>query len=262
MVESGEARVHQVGGWRFDAVAGELSNGDVRRRLEDRAARTLELLCRAGGQVVSHQALVEAIWNGRTLSPNSTAVVIADLRRALGDDARNPRILETVPKRGYRLVAAPSATDRTDAARPPHRRWLGLAGALGVFTLGGGLLVWRSTHPRLLLGVGAVINETGRPVYEPLSRSVSELTLTRLGRLPGVRLVRGRVEAGLPADPARRLNLQGRLAMWSGQPTVYLTAVDPRSGAVVWSGMALGPEDALPANIDKALKDFEASLDR
>lgn len=261
MVESGEARVHQVGGWRFDAVAGELSNGDVRRRLEDRAARTLELLCRAGGQVVSHQALVEAIWNGRTLSPNSTAVVIADLRRALGDDARNPRILETVPKRGYRLVAAPAATDRVDAVPPPHRRWLGLAAAgLGVVMLGGGLFAWRSSHPRLLLGVGAVVNETGRPAYEPLARSVSELTLTRLGRLSGIRLVRGRIDAGLAADPARRLNLQGRLAMWSGHPTVYLTAVDPRSGAVVWSGMALGPEDSLPANIDNALKDFEASL--
>ncbi len=249
-------RVYQVGDWRFDAAAGELSRGGERRRLEDRAARTLEFLCNHRGAVISQQQLVDAIWSGRALSPNSIAVVMTDLRRALGDDARNPHILETVPKRGYRLVQQPIAASGAEPEPSPGRRRV-LAGAALVAVLGaGGLYAWRAGRPQTVVGVGEVVNQTGRADFQPLARSVSELTLTYLGRAKGLSLVRGAVGTG----SGRRLNLQGRLAMWSGQPTVYFTAVDAGSRQVVWSGMALGPEDALPANIDRALKDFEARL--
>ena len=251
-------RVHQVGDWRFDAAAGELSRGDERRRLEDRAARTLEFLCNHRGAVVSQQQRVDAIWSGRVLSPNSIAVVITDLRRALGDDARDPRLLETVPKRGYRLIAQPLAAGVEASESPPDRRRVLTGAAIVALLAAGGLYAWVSRRPGIVVGVGEVMNQTGQDEYLPLARSVSGLTLTYLGRAEGLTLVRGAVGAG----SGRRLNLQGRLAMWSGQPTVYFTAIDAASGRVVWSGMALGPEPALPANIDKALKDFEATLAR
>ena len=252
----GGERVYQVGDWRFDAAAAELRRGDERRRLEDRAARTLEFLCGRRGEVVSQQELVDAIWSGRALSPNSLAVVMTDLRRALGDDARNPRLVETVPKRGYRLVEQPEST-AAGLERPATDRRLMLAGAAVVAVVAtGGLYAWLKGRPEVLIGVGEVVNQTGRAAYQPLARSVSELTLTYLDRAQGLTLVRGAVAAG----SGLRLNLQGRLAMWSGLPTVYFVAIDPRTGKVTWSGMALGPEDSLPANIDKALKDFEASL--
>jgi DNA-binding winged helix-turn-helix (wHTH) protein len=246
-----EGRTHSIGDWRFDAAAGELTRNGERRRLEDRAARTLELLCRHSGEVVGQQAIVDAVWAGRSLSANSVAVVIADLRRALDDDARNPRMIETVPKRGYRLAANEAAVSR------PDRRGLMAAVAGGVavaVVVGAGVLLPR--RPRLLLGVGPVANETGAAAYDPLARSVGELTLTGLGRLRGVSLVRGFVGRG----EGRRLNLQARLALWSGDPVVYLSAVDAKDGKVVWSGMARGPEDALPANIAAQLQAFEASL--
>lgn len=248
-------RNYKVGDWRFDAASGELSKDGVRRRLEDRAARTLEFLCGRRGQVISQQQLVDAIWSGRALSPNSIAVVMTDLRRALGDDARNPRLLETVPKRGYRLVEQPIAAAAGDP--PSGARRLVLAGAaLAALVGAGGLYAWLAARPGTLIGVGAVVNETGRADYQPLARSVSELTLTYLDRAEGLTLVRGPLGAG----SGRRLNLQSRLAMWSGIPTVYFSAVDVRTGKVIWSGMALGPEDNLPAGIAEALREFEAKL--
>lgn len=249
-------RLYRIDGWRFDAAAGELSRDGVRRRLEDRAARTLELLCRARGRVLTRQEIHDAIWGGRALSPNSLAVVIADLRQALEDDER--QLIETVPKRGYRLADAPAAP--VTIARPPSRRWAaGLALAVAVVGLGAfGLFALRPA-PVLTVGVGPIVNQTGDPAFDPLARSTSELTLTYLNRARGIAVTRGSLAAGTRS--ARRLNLQGRLALWSGAPVVYLTATDPRTSQVVWSGMAMGPEDALPANIDKALAEFAAKAD-
>jgi hypothetical protein len=58
--------------------------------LEDRAARTLELLCRRRGEVVSKAELIDAVWGGRSISANSVAVVIGDLRKAIEEDAHAP----------------------------------------------------------------------------------------------------------------------------------------------------------------------------
>jgi DNA-binding winged helix-turn-helix (wHTH) protein len=96
---------HRIGGWEFLPATGELRRRTDLRRLEPRAARTLELLCEAKGEVVSQEELIAAVWQGRALSENSVAVVIGQLRRALEDDAREPRLIESIPKRGYRLRA-------------------------------------------------------------------------------------------------------------------------------------------------------------
>src|SRR5688572_22055096 len=108
----------RIGDWTFDPAAGELTRGGERRRLEDRAARTLALLCRRRGEVVSHGEIAAEVWNGRTVSPNSLPVVIADLRRALDDDARAPRFIETVAKRGYRLMAEAGSALPAPAPNP------------------------------------------------------------------------------------------------------------------------------------------------
>ena len=110
---------HRIGEWHFHPGSGELRRGSDVRRLEPRAARTLELLLEARGSVVSHERLIHEVWSGRTLSENSVAVVVGQLRRALGDDARDPRLIETIPKRGYRLIGQPS----TLASRPSRRTW-------------------------------------------------------------------------------------------------------------------------------------------
>src|SRR3954464_1637110 len=94
---------HRIGAWEFSPATGELRRRTDLRRLEPRAAKALEMLCEAGGEVVSQEQLIDGVWQGRSLSENSVAVVIGQLRRALDDDAREPRLIETIPKRGYRL---------------------------------------------------------------------------------------------------------------------------------------------------------------
>lgn len=256
MAESAQGGAIQVGDWWFDPTAGELSREGRRVRLEDRAARTLDLLCSQRGQVVSHQTLVDTIWSGRSLSPNSIAVVVADLRRALGDDARSPRLIETVPKRGYRLAQNPVA-NAPASEEVERRRWMAIGAAAAVLFGGLGVTTWLMSRSAVLVRLSAAVNRTGRADLDPLAQSVRELTYTYLVRSKGLILVtRPFVE---PVKP-RRYQINCTLALWSGLPTVYLSAVEARSGRVAWTGMALGPEDELPARISKALTEMESVL--
>ena len=79
-------------------------NGKV-TRLESKAMRVLVYLVERAGSVVSREDLEAHIWPGRVVTEDAVTNAIAKLRRALGDQARHPHIIETIPKIGYRLIA-------------------------------------------------------------------------------------------------------------------------------------------------------------
>ncbi|MEO5578748.1 MAG: winged helix-turn-helix domain-containing protein, partial [Sphingomicrobium sp.] len=100
---------YRIGHWTFVPAAHELRSGQQRVRVEQRASATLALLCQRRGQVVSHDELIEHAWAGRQVSPNSVAVVIGGLRRALDLAPGTAGAIETVPKAGYRLIEEAAA---------------------------------------------------------------------------------------------------------------------------------------------------------
>jgi Tol biopolymer transport system component len=71
------------------------------------------LVCLAGrpGEVLSKDELLEEVWEGAFVTESNLTRAVAELRHALGDDASNPRYIETIAKRGYRLVAAVAPVD-------------------------------------------------------------------------------------------------------------------------------------------------------
>ena len=238
---------YMIGEWRFD-VAGATVRGQAgKRRLEDRTARTLALLCRRRGETVPAKDILDEVWDGRAVSPNSVAVVIGDLRRSLGDDARNPVYIETVAKRGYRLANAPAAPPPLSGPAPTRRgRLLLAAGGLAALVLAA-TTVFAPRDEALVDGTTLVVvrqvaNDTGHRGMAPLAVALGELVTTTLSHQPGIKVaVRSSDRTG-SAD--NRLLLSSRLILWSGEPTLSMTATDPR-GAIVWAGMATGSEDAL-----------------
>ncbi len=70
----------------------------------------LLLLCLAehAGEVVSIEDLITQVWSGVNVSPDSVYQAVASLRRQLGDDSKQPTYIATVPRRGYRMLAAVS----------------------------------------------------------------------------------------------------------------------------------------------------------
>jgi DNA-binding winged helix-turn-helix (wHTH) protein len=87
----------------------------------DLPPRPFELLCalaRRPGSLLTKNALLDEVWGHRFVSESVLKTVIAKLRIALQDDARNPRFIETVPRRGYRFIAAESIAAGDPAASP------------------------------------------------------------------------------------------------------------------------------------------------
>lgn len=100
----------------------------------------LALLVREAGKLVSKDRFLEEVWRGVPVTDEALTQCIRTLRKQLGDDATHPRFIETVPKHGYRFVAAVENDSTSPAPAPTSgfglRQWLLLGGA---GTLGGGV---------------------------------------------------------------------------------------------------------------------------
>lgn len=121
---------------RIGRVLFDPSTGEVRRprgdfvRLEPQPAAVLALLATTPGQLVTHDALRRRLW-GDTVHVNfqqNLHYAVRQVRRALGDDDRAAPLIETVPRRGYRLLAPVASTTSPDPALrlpegPRRRRW-------------------------------------------------------------------------------------------------------------------------------------------
>lgn len=99
----------RVGAWRVDPAAGQMTQGDTVVRLEARTLRLLLCLADRAGNVVSIDELLGEVWAGVIVTPDSVYQAVTALRRLLGDDSRQPSYIATVPRRGYRLIAAVDA---------------------------------------------------------------------------------------------------------------------------------------------------------
>lgn len=117
-----------VGEWRVAPPLNLLVRGDEQVRLEPRVMDVLVHLAERAEEVVSKEELIEHVWKGRYTTDDVLSVAIYSLRKSLGDDARRPRYVETVARRGYRLIApvqpATGASSRipTGAPRQPEVR--------------------------------------------------------------------------------------------------------------------------------------------
>lgn len=78
--------------------------GEQQTHIEPKVLKVLFVLAKQQNQVVTHQELMESVWQGTEVVPNALQRCIAILRKVLEDDAKNPRIIATHPRIGYRLI--------------------------------------------------------------------------------------------------------------------------------------------------------------
>jgi transcriptional activator of cad operon len=95
----------RIGAWRVDPASGQISRGGEVVRLEGRTMRLLLCLAEHAGEVVSIDDLLDQVWSGVVVTQDSAYQGVAALRRLLGDDAKEPAYIATVPRLGYRMVA-------------------------------------------------------------------------------------------------------------------------------------------------------------
>lgn len=243
---------YQIGHWTFVPSAHELRSGSARARLQQRASATLSLLCERAGEVVSREEIIDRAWGRRHLSANSVAIVIGDLRRALGIGAGEPGSIETVPKAGYRLMptAEQPAADRKRSPWP----FAAAASALAAVALLAVTVPSREAAAKPEVALAGVENAMGTQRYAPLMSACRETVLVALGRHSNeLNIVEGPVKTGARPDYV----LQQRWVLWSGAPELVLVARD-QTGRTVWSSAIYGAEREFPAKISDQVGQFAA----
>src|SRR5262249_43146329 len=91
--------------FRLDPMNAQLWHGNREIKLRRKTFDVLLYLLDHPAQLVTKDALLDAVWAGVSVSDSMPATCVAELRRALGDEARVPKFIETVHGRGYRFIA-------------------------------------------------------------------------------------------------------------------------------------------------------------
>jgi TolB-like protein/DNA-binding winged helix-turn-helix (wHTH) protein len=99
-----------IGGWDIHASRNLIAKDDQSVRLEPRTMAVLVCLAEKPSEVITRQQLEDTVWSGMVVGYDALSNTIAKLRKAFGDDRKNPQIIETIPKVGYRLIAGVSSS--------------------------------------------------------------------------------------------------------------------------------------------------------
>jgi transcriptional activator of cad operon len=205
----------RIGDWRVSAASGQISREGETVRVEARTMRLLLCLAEHAGQVVSIDDLLDQVWTGVIVTPDSVYQAITSLRRLLGDDPKRPSYIATVPRLGYRMVATVSPwVDRPlnspPAAEHPERamhqgsqNWTLLVGGVAVpVILALAFLVYgrfgSAAHSRAIPeAVPAQTSIAVLPFLDLTSESMdqeffadgmTEELIDRLSKIPGLRV--------------------------------------------------------------------------
>ena len=110
-----DAETFQVGAWTVEPALNQVSREAETLRLEPKAMALLHYLAERPGEVVSRETLLSAVWPKVVVGDDSLTQAIIKLRKALGDTPESPTYIQTIAKRGYRLVAPVTRLDPATA---------------------------------------------------------------------------------------------------------------------------------------------------
>jgi DNA-binding winged helix-turn-helix (wHTH) protein/Tol biopolymer transport system component len=139
-------QIYKFNGHVLDMRAGTLTNNGTPLHITPKAFNLLCVLVNNRQEVLSKKQLIDEVWNDTFVEEGNLSYNIRQLRVLLGDNAKEPKYIETIPKIGYRFVAevealehsgtaAPRAVSTAQAEGPPLRRFTGLRWAISVFVV-------------------------------------------------------------------------------------------------------------------------------
>ena len=111
------------GPFELDVRSRELRTGASRIRLQEQPFEILRMMLERPGAVVTRDELRHRLWPDGTFVDfeHSLNAAVKRLRAALGDDADNPRFVETLPRRGYRFIGVPEVARKVSASEAVPR---------------------------------------------------------------------------------------------------------------------------------------------
>ncbi len=199
----------RIGSASFDPATRRLKQDDREVRLDPKEVEVLLELAGSAPAMVSREHLLSRVWAGTSVVDNALDQVIARLRRALGDDARQPSCIETLPRRGYRLMVPVVRTARE--------------GDTSVRSESG--LPSVSFLPLATIGDESVLVEYARIASEDISNRLAESNSARVIAH----------EAAGSGHPLPKFLAQGTLRRAGEQIRTSVQLVRTEGGDVLWS---------------------------
>ena len=231
----------EVGCWQIDPRLNSIVSNGSTVRLEPKVMQVLVCLASQPGEPFSKEVILKTVWPDTFVSDDVLTRSISELRRVFEDDAREPQFIETIPKRGYRLVApvvplngmsraveSAGLPARTASRSPWYRARRTTPIAIGTVIFGLGSLLalnvsglrdrWLTRNPRPAIHSLAVLplqSLSADPSQEYFAEGMTDALITDLAQIGALRVVSrttivryGRPEKPLP-QIARELNVDG-----------------------------------------------------
>jgi len=201
----------RLGPWLVRPSLNTLSQNGSTTRLEPKVMEVLVCLAASVGEPVSKETILKTVWPGTFVSDDVLTRSISELRRVFDDDPREPRFIQTIPKRGYRLLPAitpgngvgPAHRPLGDLEHPVRSKWdwkaAGLAVAASLLTCGLLLALTTSTfrnrvfvgnQPRIRsLAVLPLKNLSDDPQQRFFASGMTEELITDLSQISALKVI-------------------------------------------------------------------------
>ncbi len=201
----------RIATWLIEPRLNTVSRNGATTRLEPKVMEVLVCLARRAGEPVSKEELLQTVWPDTFVTDDGLKRSISELRRVFQDDAREPRVIETIPKRGYRLVvpvvpangamesstqATPSPAITGAAGTGARRVWKWAVAVGGAVLISVLLLALRGRRadtvavpPIHSLAVLPLQNLSADPAQEYFSDGLTDALITELAQIDSVKVI-------------------------------------------------------------------------
>lgn len=178
----------RMGDWLVHPAEGTVSHHGETRHIEPKIMDVLAFLADHAGQVVSKDQIFQAVWPDAFVSEVALTRCISELRTILGDDAKAPRFIETIPKRGYRLMTT------VEAIPPKGRSYLPFVAAALFIALvaGSAYFLWPVRQDELgdpSIAVLPFQDLSGEESNQYLAAGITEDVISHLSKIQGIRVI-------------------------------------------------------------------------
>ena len=209
----------QIGDWLAEPEANRLVRAGRETSVEPKVMDLLALLASAPGKVFSREEIDDALWPGVIVGEDTLARAVSKLRRALGDVANDPAFIETIPKRGYRVIAPveplTAMARKTPSAKTSPIVSLGMIALPAAFLLAVAisiLLVRGNNMPAASSSPAVETTERAHDLYMQFTRADNEAAIALYERAIATDPHYAPAQAGLANA------LVQRVIRWQSQP--------------------------------------------
>ncbi len=278
-----------VAGWKVSPDTLRINKGKKWVKLEPKVMQVLVFLAERQGEVVSRQALENVVWQGTIVGYDAVTNTVIKLRKAFGDNSKNPSVIETIPKQGYRLIAnvqtaellTPGASASQTALKQTSTdkelgRWLLLFAGIAVLLTILYYILLHNPEPTLALpdspsvAVMPFLNIDQEPEKTYFSDGITEDLITDLSNVSGLFVIARNSSfqyKGKPIDVKSvaqelgvRYILQGSVRKDEKQFRINVQLMDSVTGENVWAERYDGAMENLFKVQDEVTKKITAAL--